>query len=201
MLTKKQIRIISVFNEDVNKELTFKQLKEKSNQKSNNFVQKALKDFRKWDLIKTRKIGNIKIYSLNLENNLSMSYLNLINESEIKKNKLPKEILKEIQGKILRYTEFFILIVFGSYAKNKSNNNSDLDIAIIIEDEQIKKEIIPLLETIKRREILKIDYHVFPRKEFLEMLKADYENLGKQINKNKIIYYGFIEYCYLLKNE
>jgi len=46
MLTKKQIRIISVFNEDVNKELTFKQLKEKSNQKSNNFVQKALKDFR-----------------------------------------------------------------------------------------------------------------------------------------------------------
>ena len=36
------------------------------------------------------------------------------------------------------------------------------------------------------------------------MLQAEYENVGKQIYKNSIIYYGFIEYCNLIrgiKNE
>ena len=50
-----------------------------------------------------------------------------------------------------------------------------------MESEQAKKEIAPYLETIKRREIIPIDCHIFTRTEFLEMLKVDYENLGKQI--------------------
>ncbi|MEW5896656.1 MAG: nucleotidyltransferase domain-containing protein [Nanoarchaeota archaeon] len=201
MLTKQQLNIFSVFQKDIFVSLTFKQIKEQSKQKSNNVMQIALKEFKKQDLVKTKVTGDVTTYSLNLENNLTISYLNLINDLNIQKRKFPKEILAEIKKRISKQTNFFILIVFGSYAKNKATEKSDLDIVVIVDSEQIKKEIISLLETVKRREIKPIDYHVFTRNEFLEMLKAEAENVGKQIYKNNIIYYGFSEYCQLIRGK
>ena len=201
MLTKQQLNILSVFKKNVFAGLTFKQIKEQSHQKSNNIVQIALKEFKIQNIVQAKGTGNVISYQLNFDNNLTLDYLNLLNEIEINKRKFPKEVLQEVQKKILKYTEFFILIVFGSYAKSQASNKSDLDVAVIVESEQAKKEIIPYLETIKRRNIKKIDYHIFTRNEFLEMLKADYENLGKQLYKNSIIYYGFIEYCKLVMRK
>ena len=74
-----------------------------------------------------------------------------------------------------------------------------MDIAIIVESEQTKKDIAPILETIKRREITSVDYHIFIKNEFLQMLNDEMENVGKQIYKNSIIYYGFIDYCNILR--
>lgn len=202
MITKQQLNILSVFHKNIFAELTFKQIKEETKQKSNNIIQIALKEFQKENIIKTKITGDVTAYALNLGNNLTLAYLNIINQSQ--KQKLPKDILAEIQKRILKQTEFFILIIFGSYAKKNATEKSDLDVAIIVESEQTKKEITPFLETIKRREIQPIDYHIFTRTEFLEMLKADVENLGKQIYKNNLVYYGFIEYCNLIrktKNE
>lgn len=199
MLTKEQLNILSVFKKDIFASLTFKQIKQQSRQKSNNIVQIALKEFQKQDIVKTKETGDVITYSLNLNNNLTLSYLNLINESEINKSKIPKNILEDIKNRIFKHTQFFILIVFGSYVKNGITKKSDLDIAVIVESEQTKKEIAPYLETIKRREVTPIDYHIFTRVEFLEMLKADFENVGKQIFKNSIIHYGYIPYCSLIK--
>jgi len=204
MLTKEQVNILRVFHENIFTELTFKQIKEQSRQKSNNIIQIALKEFQKQNLIKKKMTGNVTAHLLNSDNNLTIAYLNLINQEEISKLKFPKEILADIQRRIFKQTEFFILVVFGSYAKNKSREKSDLDIAVIVESEQTKKDITPLLETARRREIKPIDYHIFTRSEFLQMLKADVENVGKQIYKNSLIYYGYIEYYNLIrgiKNE
>lgn len=202
MLTKKQLNILSVFKKDIFTDLTFKQIKEQSRQKSNNIVQIALKEFQKQGLMKIRKTGDVKTYSLNWGNNLTVSYINLLNEIGIYKNKkLPVLILKDIQNKVSKYTAFFILIVFGSYAKSKVTDKSDMDIAIIVETENAKKKITPGLETIKRREITPIDCHLFTKKEFIDMLGAESENLGKQIVKNNIVYYGFIEYCNIIKGS
>ena len=201
MLTKQQLTILGVFKKGIFDSLTFKQIKEDSKQKSNNVVQIALKKFKEQNLVKTRVTGDVTTYSLNLDNNVTLSHLNLINNLEVQKRKFPREILSEIQKRVSKQTNFFILIVFGSYAKNKAAEESDLDIAVIVESEQTKKEIIPLLETVKRREIRPVDYHIFTRNEFLEMLKADYENVGKQIYKNQLIYYGFIEYCNLIRGR
>lgn len=200
MLTNEQLNILGVFKKNIFTSLTFKQIKEQSKQKSNNVTQIALEKFKTYDLINKEQIGDVSVYSLNLENNLTLSYLNLINEANIPK-KLPLDILNEIQKKILKYTEFFILAIFGSHAKDKATEKSDLDVAIIAESEQTKKEITPYLETIKRREATKIDYHIFTKLEFLEMLKADYENLGKQIYKNSIIYYGYVNYIQLIRRK
>ncbi|MBS3127427.1 nucleotidyltransferase domain-containing protein [Candidatus Woesearchaeota archaeon] len=201
MLTKRQLTIFSVFKRDIFASLTFKQIKEESKQKSNNVVQIALKEFKEQDLVRTKVTGDVTTYSLNFDNNITLSYLNLINDSDIQKRKFPKKVLIEIQKRILKQTHFFILVVFGSYAKNKATEKSDLDVAVIVESEQTKKEIVPLLETVKRREIKPIDYHIFTQNEFLEMLKVDYENVGKQIYRNSLVYYGFIEYCNLIRGR
>jgi predicted nucleotidyltransferase len=198
MLTKEQFNILAVFKKDIFASLTFKQIKQQSGQKSNNIVQIALKEFHKQNITKTKETGDVTTYCLNL-NNLTLSYLNIINESEIRK--IPKKVLDDIQNRIFKHTEFFILIVFGSYAKDEATKKSDLDIAVIVESEITKKEITPFLETIKRREVTPIDYHIFTRNEFLEMLQTDSENVGKQIFKISIIYYGYIPYCNLIKNE
>ena len=199
MLTKEQLNILSVFKKNIFGTLTFKQIKQDSRQKSNNMVQIAIKEFQKQGIVKSKEIGDITTYSLNLNNNLTLSYLNLINESEISKSKIPQIILNDIKNRIFKHTEFFILIVFGSYEKNEATKKSDLDIALIAESEHTKKEITPFLETIKRREVIQIDYHIFTRVEFVEMLKADFENVGKQIYKSNIVYYGYILYCNLIK--
>jgi len=201
MLTKQQLHILSVFQKDLFASLTFKQIKQQSRQKSNNIVQIALQEFKNQDLIKTKKTGNVTTYSLNLTAHLTLSYLNLLNALAINKSKIPVRILDALQDRIFKHTELFILLVFGSYAKHKATEKSDLDIAVIVESEQTKKEITPYLETIKRREATPIDYHIFTRIEFLEMLKADFENLGKQIFKSSIVYYGYIPYCNLIKER
>ncbi|MFH1127357.1 MAG: nucleotidyltransferase domain-containing protein [archaeon] len=200
MLTKEQLRILGVFREDVSRRLTFKDIKEKSKQKSNNTVQIALKQFLDENLVRTQMTGDVTTYYLNFDNNLTLSYLNLINELEIYENrKLPKKILEDIQKRILKYSEFFVLIVFGSYAENKATQKSDVDIAIIVECGEAKKDIAPYVETVKRREIVNIDYHVFTRNEFIEMLLADDENVGKEIYRKNVVFYGLIEYYNMIK--
>ena len=198
-MTKEQLNILSSFKEDVFCSLTFKQIKERSRQRSNNLVQIALDTFQRSNLIRSKKIGNVFTYKLNLDNNLTLAYLNLINQLFLEKSKLPHDILAKIQGKVQKKTEFFILLIFGSYAKKKATRQSDLDIAIITDTD--KKELVPSLESIRRRELLNIDSHIFTRKDFLQMLEQEMENVGKQIYKNSIPYYGYIEYVQMIKNE
>lgn len=200
LLTKNQIKILKVFREDIFEELTFKQIKEKSRQKSNNIPLLALREFKKDNLVSMKKTGNVTAYSLNLENNLTLSYLNLMNDIEINEGKvLPKRIMQELQARISKHSNFFILMIFGSYAKGRVTKKSDLDIAVIIEDENSRKEVTPYIETIKRREIIKIDYHIFTEKEFIEMLKTEPENVGKEIYRENVVYYGLIEYLNLIR--
>ncbi len=199
MLTKEQFNIFGVFSPDIFKELTFSEIKKMSRQNSNNTVQIAIDKFKKENLVKAKKTGDVTAYSLNLDNNQSLLNLALINEVNLQKSAIPLEILHELQKNIMRKTEFFILLAFGSFVLGKATKRSDLDIAVIVESERTKKEVIPYAETVKRRSIVKIDYHVFTRNEFLKMLSANYENVGKQIYKNHIVYYGFIEYCNLIR--
>jgi predicted nucleotidyltransferase len=198
MLTKEQINILSVFGKNLFPSLTFRQIKEQSRQRSNGVVQIAMKEFKNQGIVNTSLTGDVTTYRINLESNLALSYLNLINAIETGKKRFPKDVLEEVQKRLLKQTEFFILAVFGSHAKGRANGKSDLDIAMIVDSERTKKDVTPILETVKRREITPLDYHVFTRKEFLEMLKSGQENLGKQIYRESIIYYGYPEFCNLI---
>lgn len=192
MITKKQLKILNAFRKDLFGDVTFKAIKRELKETSNSKMQKALSDFEKEGIMKVRKIGRSNFYSLNPASNKIYPYLDLL--SWELGPRIPTEVLYKVQNAALKITEFFSLIVFGSYAAGKATKSSDLDVAIIVEDGSVKKSMIPPIETIKRRELIEIHYNVFTRKEFIEMLKTEEENVGKLIAESHIVFYNPISF-------
>ena len=78
MLTPKQIKIFEAFLREIYKELTYKEIKDYSKEKSNSIIQKAIAKFLAENLVKKREVGNIILYSLNLENGPIFSYFDIL---------------------------------------------------------------------------------------------------------------------------
>ena len=85
MLTKKQIEILSHFN--LFEEITFKQLKNRSGQKSNNLIQTAIQAFKEENLVTEKKTGNVSTFKLDI-NSKTLKYLTLINEYKIQEKNI-----------------------------------------------------------------------------------------------------------------
>ncbi|MFH0837398.1 MAG: nucleotidyltransferase domain-containing protein [Candidatus Aenigmatarchaeota archaeon] len=198
MITEKQLEFLRVFLPNIFREITFSDIKKETKESSNNKLQKALIVLIKENIIKVRKIGKTNLYSLNIENNRTFTYLALI-EYEIKSKPILLNALYDVQHAVMKKTCLFSLVIFGSYAKEKATKKSDLDIAIFIENEKIRKNIIPYIETMKRKHVIEIDYHIITEKEFFKMLKMDEENIGKDIFRNYIVFYNPVCFYELLK--
>ena len=197
MLTKKQLSIFGTFIGDLFKEYSYKELKKISNEKSNNTFQSAMQEFKKENLILERKIGTSRLYTLNLENEFVYHYLSLI--SPLKLSKQVNEEIKLLKKELEKYILFYSLVVFGSYANNTYKKDSDLDIAIIVQDKSKEKEIKIALNSISNKSLIKLDVHIITIEEFLEMLKVDYENLGKQIAVKNLPVYNISIFYKIIK--
>jgi predicted nucleotidyltransferase len=185
MLTKKQLKIFSLFQRNTFKEYTYKEIKEKVGEKSNSVVQNAIKAFLKEDLIKERAIGTSKLYLINHNNERVYLYF----EAYTKENlpKLALKALKTLKEELDKQTIFYSIVVFGSYALGEQKKDSDLDVAVIIEQEEKRKIIEAVFKSVELKSIQKIHGHVITKEEFLEMLRVDYENLGKEIARKHLI--------------
>ncbi len=179
MLTKKQLLIFGAFLRNIFREYSFKELKRLSGEKSNNAFQLAIREFKKEDLVKEKKVGTSRLYTINPENELVYHYLSLLSLNKLSRQ--ASEEIRLLKKELEQYTLFYSLVVFGSYADNTYKKDSDLDVAIIVQDKSKEKDIKIALNSISNKALIKIDAHIITTKEFLEMLKADYENLGKQI--------------------
>ena len=196
MLTPKQIKIFEVFLRTPYKELTYKEIKGYSQEKSNSIIQKAIAKFLAEELVKKRKVGNIILYQANLENNVVFSYFGILTKEKFSnpvKNSL--KIIREELSNI----EFISIVIFGSYAEGKQKEKSDLDIAIIVNSEEDKKNCELSMKSAELKSILQLDIHIITKDEMLQMLKDKHENLGKQIVykhlaiHNPAIYYSIIQ--------
>jgi len=198
MLTKKQIKIFNLFAREPFKEHTFKELRELSKEKSTSLIQIAIKAFLKEELIKAREIGTSKLYKINHENNRVYPYFEIfITENLPKSVKYTLEIIQEI---IEKHTSFYSIVIFGSYSTGGQKKNSDLDVAVFIEKEEQRKIVEDSIKSSQLKSFLKIDRHVITKDEFLEMLKIDSENLGKQIARKHLIIHNPSIFYSLLKD-
>ena len=196
MITKKQLKILNVFQKNKFKELTWKQVKELSKENSSSLIQDAIKAFLTEELITEEKIGTSKLYAVNQKNNKIYTYFETYNREN-----LPKQVLKsikELEDSLDKHTPFYSIAVFGSYATGEQKKDSDLDIAVFIEQEDKRKIVEAVFKSMELKSLIKMDGHVITKDEFLEMLKVDYENLGKEIARkhliihNSIIFYSLI---------
>src|SRR3989344_2763576 len=186
MITKKQLKILSILFENLFKECSFKEIKKSSKEKSNSIIQNSIKNFLNEELIVERKIGTSKLYLLNNKNEKIYSYLDIFVQENLLTDKLLRKSVNIIKEELNKCTNFYSLVIFGSYSKREQKNNSDLDIAIFIEDEGKRKIIKSALNSAGLKSIIKLDAHVITKDEFLEMLKVDYENLGKEIARKHL---------------
>lgn len=188
MITDKKLKIFEVFAKKPFLEYERKQIKKESKEKSNNALSLAINLLKKENVINEKKIGKSGILTLNLNNDLTFYYIALCNENRI--NPTIKLAVKRMQDEIKNFTPFFSIAIFGSYASNDHKQNSDLDIAIFIEDEEKRKRIEALINNAQLKIPIEMDTHVISKNEMIEMLANSEENLGKQIAKKHIAVYN-----------
>ena len=196
MLTPKQIKIFEAFLRRPYKELTYKDIKNYSKEKSNSIIQKAIVKFLVEELVKKREVGNIILYTVNLENSTIFSYFDILIKEKM--SNLVKNSLKIIKEDISNI-KFKSIVIFGSYAEEKQKEKSDLDIAIFVNSIEDKKNCELSLKSAELKSILRLDIHVITKDEMLQMLKDKHENLGKQIAykhlaiQNPMVFYSILE--------
>lgn len=183
MLTKKQLEILEVFRKNLGKKLTFKEIKQKAKINSNNLLQKTIKTLKEEEIITSETIGKSILYKLKL-NTKTFSYFSLIPHQLYK---LPLKTLQTIINEISKSNKFFSLVIFGSYAKKENKKNSDLDIAIIANN---AKSLKPIINSLKRKELIRLDPHLITIQELEFMLDYEKETLGKEILRNHIAFYN-----------
>lgn len=179
MLTKKQLMLLKPFQLNIFREYSFKDIARIANEKSNNALQIALKQFIEEKIIGERKIGNSKVYKIKAETEKVYDYLTLI-----KYDGLPTEVkisIENLKNEIEKYTLFYSLIIFGSYAIGKQNKKSDLDIALIIPNNAQEKKMKIAINMALNSSIIPLHIEIITFDEFFEMLINKQENVGKEI--------------------
>jgi len=192
MLSKNQIEILNLFRKNSFLEASILDLKKRLKNNSYQRVYEAVKELEKNNVLKSRKIGNSNLISIDLSPHfiLEISYLE---EQESFSRKIPNI------EKILDFKEFNddIILITGSYASGKQTSKSDIDLVIITKDDAFKKQ--KLIENLTHLFIPKIHPIVISYKDFEDMLLSKSENYGKEIFKNKLLFRNSKKYYEIIK--
>lgn len=160
-----------------------------------NNVQELLKT----GILETRSIPPAQIISLN-EHTPTEIVIEI--EMKITQDFLKKHSWIELYAKdILNATEshFFIMLVFGSYAKGTQTKNSDIDILIIA---PTKKEIKKLEQAAQQYTKARKNIVIVDTANFEEMIKnPKVLNVGNEAKKHHILLYGVEQYYQIINKE
>ena len=98
-------------------------------------------------------------------------------------------------------TDFFCMLIFGSYAENKQQKGSDVDVLVICEDDYKHSNMEKILENLASKFSLNFHIHVIPAKSAYEMLlKRDEANVMNELLNSHIIIFGGENFYRMLKN-
>lgn len=197
-MLKKESEILKIFAKEPWKKFTFTDIKNITGNKSKSYLEKSIKKFLKEELIIKEMIGRIPLYALNMNKTKAINYAGFILEDDgWSKKQIPYNDIDEFIRKTP--TKDYVFIITGSYAKNKQNNDSDIDVVILVEDAVDTKMVYAQLSHKAELNIPIIHLYVFKNEEFLQMLKNKEPNYGKEIAFNNIILSGGQIYIKLIK--
>lgn len=192
-MLKKEYQLLTPFVREPWKKYTFSEIKKLCKKTSESYVYNILKKNVKESILSEERAGNVILYSLDLASVKTQVYCGFIAEYIGWNSKnLPFDMLKQVVDKIT--TPFFIFIITGSYAKGRQKETSDIDIVIIVDDKTDTKEITAQIHYTCELSIPRGHHYIFKKSEYLEMLRNDEANYGKEIVMNNLILYGGLEY-------
>lgn len=197
MIQNQKIRLLQSWKNRLFDELSISEIMKLSKKKTKPWVFNTLKLLVKYDLLVSKKKGNINLYGLNLHNPLlfqSLQYLEVQDLLGFTQLKLIEDIISRTPVKS------YCLLVFGSYAEKKQKERSDIDICFLISSVNEEKMIKPYVSEINLVHSIGIDDHYITFEDFIAMLLREEENLAKQIfRKHKIFFNSDIYYHVILE--
>lgn len=168
-------------------------------------IHNMVQDLSKKRIIKKQQKGKALLCTLNLSHErvkalLSSWSINYKEKFEAENPILIKsltEVVARLQ-KSLKHN-LLSLVLFGSLARDRGTKRSDVDILVIVPD---KKESDDLIH--KECSRLEVRYGkvvnpiIVTPEIFINMIKSDKENVGKEVLKSKVIFFGFEKFWELV---
>ena len=117
-------------------------------------------------------------------------------KQEILRNKNLKVVVETYERNI--GSRFYVLLLFGSYAKGTNTKNSDIDLLFIVPnecEEQAERNIQSIASLIP----LKIHVNIFKEKDFIAMKNSKEQTIGSEAIKNNIILHGIELYYRMIQ--
>lgn len=177
-----------------NHEFTIRGLSKKINS-DYKITHTAVKKLFSKDILSRKKVGKSIVCNLNRWNpSKEVLFAEHERVNEILKNSNIKQLYKEIISKTK--TSFFIMLLFGSFAKNNYNQNSDIDLLFISNEKDIENNIKGILRLIP----LKTHPLVFNEKEIIKMYLSRESNVVKEAINNYILLYGTETFYNIMQN-
>lgn len=186
MLTKTQTKIMKIFVSKIEKKFSINEISKimkKPYALIHRSMQKLIKD--KFILVDEKKL-----LSLNYkENFIELSFIESIKTKEsLERQKsiylFIKDCLKEVKE------DFFIFLIFGSFAEQKKFN--DLDIIIVLDNQSKIEQTEKIIKNIASNFSFKSDLHILSKESAYEMFsKREQINvLNESLNKHLIVFGG-----------
>jgi len=140
-------------------------------------------------IVHIRKAGNSSLLSLTY----IFNYLVQEAEEERRGKLLKKREFNAIYGHLKTLKSQFILILFGSHARNEATKNSDIDLILISDDSQDIEQELRLLP-------LNIHLTQISYEDFWNMLLSREGTVVSEAIKRNIILFGTEDYYRFLNN-
>ena len=134
---------------------------------SHSAVNKALNDFHELNLITPLRVGNVIIWNMNKQ---SYAY-NFLEHFSGKIKESPRDdLLSTIKSYFGFYKGIKKIVLFGSIAEGKETPNSDIDLLVLVENENIRKKVFRQTENLNSECLAiygnKVSPQVLTEKEF-----------------------------------
>ncbi|HIH25839.1 nucleotidyltransferase domain-containing protein [Candidatus Woesearchaeota archaeon] len=188
---KTEIDIIRLFIGDKNPK-TIREIS-KTLEKDYKIIHTAVQLLVNKKIIMAENIGSSTLCRLSNNYGIEIHIAESERRENILKNKNIEQINKEINTKIK--TSFYILLLFGSYAKNKQKIKSDIDLMFISNEKDFENKVSDIINLMP----LKVHALTFTEEEFIRMKNNKELNIVKEGIENNIILYD-IEGYYRIKN-
>lgn len=154
-------------------------------------LSRLIKKLSEQELIKIEKKGNNYLCEINLKYPLLKHHLIISSEEIAKGHLILYPIISIVRKTIMQYApKTTTALLFGSYAKNKPEKHSDIDLAVITKNKKSLQKLKKELSHLEKLYDKEINILRFTPSQFKEMLISKEENVGKQILKNHIILYN-----------
>lgn len=189
---KNNLKVLKLFVE--NKDVTFTIKKVADLLKINyRIAYEETMQLKEEELIRVNRHGNANVCQFNYKLSSKIVEVEEIRKEELFKNrdlKLVYNRIKEVKN------PFYCLVLFGSYANRTHKKGSDIDLCVITDNAEVSKHVHSMLAITP----LNVHLQEFTSKQFMAMIKSKEPNVGNEIVKNNILFYGIEAFYWLVNN-